>query len=306
MTAPSLGLAQPREVGTAATGCSTAFGTFGELLQGVLPEQNRDFLVTLPIARWSTARFTVDPAMTTVVVRPAHKSKARRAATALLEFAGITAGGVLVLDSGLPEGKGMASSSADLVATVRAVGNAIGVRATPELIESVLRQIEPTDGVMYQGIVSFYHREVRMRQFLGSLPPLTVVGADEGGAIDTVAFNRIPKPFSPAEKREYARLLDTLTDAVRDADVRAVGRVATRSAELNQSLRPKRLLTDITSVCQQAGGLGVVAAHSGTTLGVLLDNRDPEYPDRLAFVANALGTLAGNATVHRTLCFDQW
>ena len=45
----------------AATGVSAAFGTFGELLQGVLPEEDGDFLVTLPVARWAMARFRVRP-----------------------------------------------------------------------------------------------------------------------------------------------------------------------------------------------------------------------------------------------------
>lgn len=305
MTASAISVVEPRVRTTAVTGCSTSFGTFGELLQGVLPDQ-KDFLVTLPIARWSTARFEVDPATTEVTVTPAHKTKALRAARILLDACGAGIGGRLTVDSGLPEGKGMASSSADLVATVRAVGNALGMTVSPELAESVLRDIEPTDGVMYPGIVAFYHREVRIREVLGSLPPLTVVGVDEGGAIDTVAFNRIPKPFSDKDKREYASLLDEMSGAIRASDVATVGRIATRSAELNQQLRPKRLLDEVIDVCRAAGGLGVVTAHSGTTLGVLLDDRDPGYPDRLAFAANALRMLAGNATVHRALCFGQW
>jgi len=289
-----------------STGISTAFGTFGELLQGALPDGNQDFLVTLPVARWSVARFDADPARHDVEVRPARKTKSLRAAQAVLAAVGEPAGGTVTLESGIAEGKGMASSSADLVATVRAVGNALGMAVAPEFIETILRGIEPTDGVMYPGIVSFYHREVRVREVLGSLPRLTVVGLDEGGVIDTVAFNRIPKPFSAADRQEYAELLDRLSDAIRSSDLRSVGQIATRSTVLNQELRPKRTLREVMEICRSADGVGVVNTHSGTGLGILLHDDDPTYPDKLAFVANALGALAGDVAVHRALCFDEW
>lgn len=60
-------------------------------------------------------------------------------------------------------------------------------------MEDWLRPVEPTDGVMYPGVVVFEHRAVRLRAELGTLPPLTVVAVDEGGHLDTVAHNRRPR-----------------------------------------------------------------------------------------------------------------
>ncbi|MEU3948317.1 kinase [Streptomyces sp. NPDC029526] len=289
------------------TGVGTAHGTFGELLQGVLPERDGDFLVTLPVARWSRAVFRPDPAATDVVVRPAGKLKALRLARLLLAEAPRPAGGVLTVSSLLPEGKGLASSSADLVATARAVGQALGLAMPAARIERLLARIEPTDGVLHPGIVAFHHRSVRLRAVLGSLPPMAVVGVDEGGAVDTVAFNRLPKPFTAADRREYARLLDRLTLAVRSQDLAAVGRIATRSALMNQALRPKRLLDPLCEICREVGGLGVAVGHSGTALGVLLDTRDPAYTHRATAAAQACAGLSHEAhgvTVYRTLGFS--
>jgi uncharacterized protein involved in propanediol utilization len=288
----------------AVTGVSTAFGTFGELLQGRLPEKDGDFLVTLPIARWARATFHGMPGSRMLEVRPAHKRKALRLTEMIMESAATPMGGLLTLDSSLPEGKGLASSSADLVATARAVANALGEAMPPQRIESCLARIEPTDGVLYPGIVAFYHRRVALHSHLGALPSMTVVGADEGGEIDTVEFNRIPKPFSPADCREYARLLERMTTAVAERDLAEVGTVATRSALMNQVLRPKRTLDAMIQVCREVGGLGVVAGHSGTSLGVLLDASAPAYPQRLITAANACSALVGNVTVYRTLSFD--
>lgn len=289
--------------GTTGSGVGTAFGTFGELLQGVLPEQDGDFLVTLPVARWTRATFRPDPHMGEVVVRPARKQKALQLARTIVEQTPRPTGGVLTVNSVIPEGKGLASSSADLVATARAVGQALGIAMPAARIERLLAGIEPTDGVLYPGIVAFHHRSVRLRAVLGSLPAMTVVGIDEGGAVDTVDFNRIPKPFTTADRHEYARLLDRLTGAVRSRDLAEVGRVATRSALMNQSLRHKRSLERMRDVCREVGGLGVAVGHSGTTLGVLLDAADPACTHRATAAARACTELAGGVSVYRTLSF---
>ncbi|ATL86848.1 GHMP kinase ATP-binding subunit [Streptomyces malaysiensis subsp. malaysiensis] len=286
------------------TGVSTAFGTFGELLQGVLPGGD-DFLVTLPIARWSVATFRSDPAAHRLRVVPDHKHKARRLLSMILADNPVPAGGVLVLESTLPEGKGFASSSADLVATARAVGNALGIGMPPSRIESYLRRIEPTDGVLYDGIVAFDHRRVELRRTLGALRPMSVVGVDEGGTVDTVAFNRLPKPFSDTDRQEYERLLARLTAAVRNGDLAEVGAVATRSAVLNQALRPKRTLDRMIAVCEEIGGLGVVVAHSGTSLGVLIDRADPHWARKVVRASRGCFALAGNVTTYVTLGFRQ-
>ncbi|MYX98592.1 kinase [Streptomyces sp. SID486] len=290
--------------GRGATGVSTCFGTFGELLQGVLPEPDADFLVTLPVARWTMATFRAVPGAAGVSVRPGHKTKARRIAEMVLAGAGARLGGVLTLDGTLPEGKGMASSSADLVAAARAVANALGTPLPEARLEELLRRIEPTDGVLYPGIVAFDHRRVRLRGLLGSLPTMTVVGLDEGGTVDTVAFNRIAKPFTTADRQEYARLLERLTGAVRRRDLAEAGAVATRSAEMNQALWPKRTLPDVLRIGREVGALGIVAAHSGTMLGVLLDTAGPGYVEKVAATVRACSHLSDDVSLFRSLSFD--
>ncbi|MFJ6695316.1 kinase [Streptomyces sp. NPDC091272] len=295
-----------RDAGT-GTGVGAAFGTFGELLQGVLPEKDGDFLVTLPVARWTMATFRQESASGELEVWPPHKSKALRLARMIEELAPERArsarGGTLTVSSVIPEGKGLASSSADLVATARAVGRALGIAMPPAHIERLLARIEPTDGVLYPGIVAFHHRSVRLRAVLGSLPAMAVVGVDEGGSVDTVDFNRIPKPFTAADRRAYADLLARLTDAVRGRNLVEVGRVATRSAQMNQHLCHKGLFDPMLVVCREVGGLGVAVGHSGTTLGVLLDATDRAYTRRVTEAAQACSELAGAVTVYRTLSF---
>lgn len=283
-----------------AVAVSSAFGTFGELLQGALPDGGPDFLVTLPIARWATATFSYDSAREGVEVFPASKTKAHRVAEAVLaRHSG--GGGSLRLSGSLLEGRGLASSSADLVATARAVASALGTDMPPRRIEDLLRRIEPTDGVMYPGVVAFEHRNVALLARLGVLPPMTIVGIDEGGTVDTVAFNAIPKNFSAQERHEYARLLDEARTALRAGDAAAIGRVATRSAHLNQRLCRKRTLNAMTALSAEIGGVGVVAAHSGSAIGLLLPHDVPGFRSRLAEAINRCGQLGHS---ERVLCYQ--
>lgn len=278
-----------------------AFGTFGELLQGALPEPDGHFLVTFPLARWATAAFHPRPDRRDVRVTPGHKGKSRRVAEVVLAALGVPYGGLLEVGGDLPEGKGLASSSADLVATVRAVGAAFGRSFSPAETEAFLRGIEPADGVMYDEIVAFRHREVRLGRRLGVLPPLAVVAHDEGGQVDTVAHNRGSGAIDAADRREYARLLDRLAGGIAAADLAEVGAVATRSAEMNARRREREGFELLRGLCREVDGLGLVLAHSGTMLGVLLEAYDPALESKVRHVRASCAALGGEVSVHRSL-----
>jgi uncharacterized protein involved in propanediol utilization len=289
------------------TGVGRSFGTFGELLQGVLPGTGEHFMVTSPLAAWSNATFEYDPEMSSIEALPRHKLKSARLATLALRAAGYLGGGRLSLSSELPEGKGMASSSADLVATARAVADALGTRLTVANIECLLRQIEPSDGVMYDEIVDFGHRDVRLRESLGTLPPMTIIAHDEGGQVDTISHNQSTAAYSHDEQHEYAHLLGIAREAIRSSDLGAISRVATRSAELNSRRLPRRTLADLLRICRDIEGLGVACAHSGTMLGILLPGDDPDAAAKVEAAFAACASLPGTTTLYRSLgADDDW
>jgi L-threonine kinase len=271
------------------------------LLQGALPDDGAEFLVTLPIALSSKAKFVPAAIGTSVHVHPGYKAKSQQAADRALRALGAPSGGTLSIRTEIPEGKGLASSSADLVASVRAVGDAYGVALNESNIEDLLRGIEPSDGVMYSDIVSFDHLRVRLRQRLGTLPPLVVVGHDVGGVVDTVTFNQESATYSAAQLSEYRRLHADLTLAIEQQDVRTVGRISTRSAELSSERTPRRDFARVRDVCEEVDGLGLVIAHSGTYLGVLLDPAEANYPEQLTQACESCAELQGSVSVFSSL-----
>jgi L-threonine kinase len=287
-------------------GVGTANGTFGELLQGALPGPGEAsgegrFLVTLPVARWSSACFELGPAGGSLVVDPAHKTKAAALVAALLTELGHAASGKLLLRSTIPEGKGLASSSADLMATARAVMAAANSQLSTGQLGAMLAAIEPTDGVLHPGIVAFDHRRGRHLRTLGRLPALQIIAVDQGGLVDTVAFNQNVADYTHAERTGYRRLLDELGRAVAAGDLRTVGAISTSSAALNQSRMPNRNFAALRNICEWVGGLGLVACHSGTMVGILLDPRSSHYRHRLSQAVHLVEDLAGNTHLYRTL-----
>ncbi len=277
---------------TSQVGSGRSNATFGELLQGALDADGNNFMVPLPIAMWSSATLELDATEATLRVWPPTKRKSARLARLILAHFGVTARGRLSVQSLVPEGKGLASSSADLVATARAVSNAVGRPLPQHTLLDFLRLIEPSDGVMYRGSVLFFHRQVEFGRTLGPLPRLRILAIDEGGEIDTIAYNRTSRAITRGDAAEYARLLNRVESAFEARDFEEVGRVATRSAVMNQCRNPKKHLHEVIEISERFGGLGVVVTHSAPCVGVLVrenENQGRQIPE-ITNALRALGT----------------
>jgi uncharacterized protein involved in propanediol utilization len=245
----------------------TACHTFGELLQG--QREGVPFLVSLPIASYVNATFY--PASSGELLTSPRKIKVRRILHRLMKEYQISFHGTLLLETSLPEGKGFATSTADMVAACRAISKAYKLRLLPQHISSLLVQVEPTDGIMYDEVVAYQHHHGRVIASLGQLPSLHIVGVDRGGRVDTVSFNKCKPSYTLQEEKEYDRLLQNLQEAFRTGDSELIGYVATRSAEMHQTRLAHPDFLELKALCKEIGGLGVVIAHSGTLAGILLD-----------------------------------
>ena len=281
-------------------GIGVANGTFGELLQGALQGDNNHFLVTLPIQKFSRAVFTPNGATKRITVTPSNKSKSLALIQKLVEHYGLSIGGHLLIESELAEGKGLASSSADLVATARALESTMGCVIPTELILAILRTIEPSDGVMYPEFVTFFHRKVELGRRLGFPSRLKVLAIDEGGQIDTIEYNRRHHPFTEEECAEYAELLQTIEIAIHCNNLGLLGRVTTRSAILNQKRNPKRHLDQMLKLCKATNALGVVVTHSGPCIGLLFPHAT-EHTKQIERAKTLLAKLANQVFVVESL-----
>ncbi|RWQ87270.1 MAG: hypothetical protein EOS85_06530 [Mesorhizobium sp.] len=291
---------QPRVHSNDALCC----GTFGELLQGQLPvgsvPRDPHFLVTMPIALFARAHFMPIAGTRSVTVYPSHKVKAKRLAENLVIALGAS-GGILFLESELAEGKGLASSSADLVATARSIACCFKRRVRTSLIEKLMAEIEPSDGVMYPGVVAYQQRACGLLSFLGQMPPLAIVGIDEGGTVETVDYDQRRGEISAGRRAEYHQLLHCARIAISRGDRATIGRIATTSALLHQERAPKEHLNSMLKASESTGALGVIVAHSGTMIGILLDRMAADFPRKLRSVLAHVSPVDNSPKVYLTM-----
>ena len=260
-------LRQPDPIASATV---RAPGVCGELAQGLLGDSY--FLVTCPVDFFARVRVELYQEPIGVNVPP-HCSKTAAAVLRTLEYLGYPHWGArIAISNPIPRSKGFGSSSADLSAAIAATGLALGMELTPAQIGQLALQVEPTDGVMFPGIVMFDHRDGTLVEQLGPPPPVEIVALDFGGEVDTLAFNRVDRGAQwRAVQGETNEALTLVREGLRLGDPWALGRGATKSALAAQLVLFKPRLPDVIAFAEAVGAVGVNVAHSGTAIGVLLD-----------------------------------
>ena len=247
---------------------ASAPGTCGELAQGML--DGILCMVTCPVDMCSVATVELSPGERDAN-SPCNSPKALAAVKATLDFLGATdTKARLWLDSPLPRGKGMGSSTADVSAAIVATASALGVALSSGQVAGIALSVEPSDGVMVPGVAVFDHRDGRISRTLGQPPPMRVVVLDFGGSVDTLEFNRAERHgILQALQPRMAEAVALIEDGIIRGDPLRIGRGATISAVANQQVLFNSHLETALEFSTQVGAVGVNVAHSGTVIGLL-------------------------------------
>ncbi len=257
-------------------------GSCGELAQGLI--EGGRFLVTCPIDMYATASVEVSEGAGRIVAPP-DAPKSRRAVGLTLKHLGRSDVDVMLnLTGSLPRGKGMASSTADVSASIAATAEAMGKSAAipPPEIARIALMIEPSDGLMLPGISLFDHRDGAVARTLGMAPSLRVVILDFGGDIDTIAFNNVDREDTLLRLRpRFEEALSLIVSGIEHGRPEDVAAGATLSSVANQELLYKPHLDLVMRLANELGALGVNVAHSGTVTGMLFDD-DAERTENVA------------------------
>ena len=190
-----------------------------------------DFLVTLPIDLWSTCELICSPIDGPLVVE-CQLEKSRAVLYHVLSELGIHSGYHLRCDftRNIPIGKGLSSSTADMLATLRAVQEIFGFLFTERYISRIFAEIEPHDGLHFNSSVVYNHRAGKLMRNLDYVPQFTIIAVDDGGEVDTVAYNR-DLSFSQNVLKRFDQLLDRVCDAYSRRDDRDIAACATEFGE---------------------------------------------------------------------------
>lgn len=255
-------------------------------------------LVTLPCPLYcSRATFTQDLSGQ-VRVLPGWREKARRAAELTLLEIGPGVGGCLEIASDVPLGRGLGSSTSDVLAAIWAVADSFGLVLSPVGVARLAVEAETaSDSLMFdRGAVLFAHREGTLIEDFGAdLPPLHVLGFGTGGSVDTLAYQ--PARYTEQELDVFGELRAKLRQALAARDCALMGQVATASTWINQKHLPIPHLDEVCAVAADVGALGVQTAHSGNVAGILFERQAPDLGYRVEIAQKLLRRVGHN---------DQW
>ena len=151
----------------------------GELVEGIL--NGTPFLVTAPISMYAVA--TVSDTFSGVHGLGEKAEEAMARTLAHIGQDSLPYG--IRLDSAIPQGKGMASSSADIAAVSYAVARALGRELTGREIMDIAIAIEPSDGIALTGLSHVSHTTGELFGQYFNVPLLAVSIFDVGGTVDT-------------------------------------------------------------------------------------------------------------------------
>ena len=256
-------------------GTAWAPGACGELVEGLIGDQA--FLVSCPINLYSKAKVCLYPSGhgqgTQFQNSDTRWPKARQAIAAALEAWEEDAWAVdLEIESSIPLGKGMGSSTADIGAALAATALALGRVPDPVEITQFAVRTEPTDSTIFPELTIVDHIQGSILSGIGKPPPLQVMVFDWGGEISSDNWYQDNSPFLPIVREQgplIARALEMIRQGVRWGDGNMIAQGATLSALLHQAILHKQELGSVARYAREQGAYGVTIAHSGTVAGMI-------------------------------------
>lgn len=230
-------------------------GSCGEFVQGFF--NGEPLLITCPIEKFSTV--TISDEFGGV------EGLGEKSLAMLKNFKDFKFG--IRLETELPRGKGMASSSADLAAVAKAVALSLQENISAEKIAELAAAIEPTDGIFFNGVVAMNPISGKAVKNISVPEKYAVAIFDYGGEVDTVKFNRRSNFQIPA--------LDDFLNF----------EMVEKSALANQEILYKKNLPEIILHAKNIGAVTVNAAHSGTVIGIFFHNDDKNIDAKISEIA---------------------
>ncbi|WP_129596157.1 propanediol utilization protein [Anaerophilus nitritogenes] len=251
----------------------------GELLQGYIKDGEK--LISYPIDIYSVV--TLEECKNPI--RDNNKKKAIEAMYKTLNFFGqsFQIGDNISLDihSDIPIEKGMASSTADLAATILATATYLGKQITDEDLAKICTQIEPTDSTIFKKLTLFDHlKGIKVKSFDWN-PNLDIWVLESRDQVNTQTFRKNNyEALRIQNKENIEKAYEVFEKSYLKKDFHLLGKSANISSMTNQNILYKNRLEEIIDIALNMNCYGVNVAHSGTVLGILFQ-RDQVDIERL-------------------------
>lgn len=248
---------------------SKAPATAGELIQGTIDQI--DYLVNFPIDLFSVVQVNTTTAFRGVRAgHPNQYTKAVAAVRKLLDLSGQSVGLELNFLSHVPRGKGLASSTSEIAAALHGAAKLLNYQLSEATSCLINAEVEATDCVQATGINLVHQLKGHIVSSFRAPSDICVIMVDCGGSVMTDKFDRKKFHYVAAQNQvRHKEAVDLLIRGLNANCPRLIGRAATISASINQQVTYKEQLPALLDLANDAGGIGVNCAHSGSVLGLM-------------------------------------
>lgn len=185
----------------------------------------------------------------------------------------------LDLKSNIPIGKGMASSTADIGATIKATLSILNKKLNDEEISLIASEIEPTDSIILYKNSIFNPVNGRVKKYLSSFDNGRVIILEPKEILETKIIRSNPNYLNIKleNKSIIKKSFNLLEKGLKNNDLKLIGEACTLSSLANENIHKKPYLNEIIEISESMNAYGVNIAHSGTVIGILIDkNMDYE------------------------------
>ncbi|MFR3072356.1 MAG: cobalamin biosynthesis protein [Paeniclostridium sp.] len=243
----------------------------GEFVQGII--KDKEYLSSYAIDRYSIV--TLEERIEDVKKGPL---KARKAIEEVFKYFNLPKKELkhisIDINSEIPISKGMASSTADIGATIKATLNLIGKNLDEYEISRLATEIEPTDSIYIKENTIFNPLDANVIKKLGILDTGKVLILEPNETLST-KYIRKKENYNKLKKQnkyiiEYAFKL--LEEGIKKKDLNLIGQACNISSIANENIHKKKYLNEIMDISKEYGAYGVNIAHSGTVVGILLES----------------------------------
>ena len=250
-------------------------GSCGELFQGKIGDDN--LLISCPIDKYSRVTAFRTNKFRGVRLNKDYP-KSLLAVKKFLEYSNHDQVGLeLDFQSELLQSKGMGSSTADITAALSAVMILLNNKINWKLLKDILISIEPTDSTPWPGLSLFDYRKGEILQPYGYPPEMDILVFSEKGKINTIEFNKnldSLKTKNGSQENKLKESLKLIKKGVNKEDPEIVAKASMISAKIHQKIHYRSYLKDLISLIEKYTGVyGLNIAHSGTVLGILVDEK---------------------------------
>lgn len=240
-------------------------GSFGEVLQGRI--NSKDLLLSCPVNVYT--RVKVFESNNAEKKFNNQKSAAfLKNVLKLWDYEAHYKNFDIEINSQIPYGKGLASSTADLCGVYYCLLKLFNKEFNEEELVEQCIKIEPTDSIIFKKMTLFDYKKGLYKKTMGDYVNYNILAFEGNKVVDTVEFNNKNLP----SLSDVDDLLPILEEAIKEKNLEKLAYVSTESIVRNQKRLQYEFLQEVINIKNKTAGLGIIGAHSGSVLGIIYED----------------------------------